>query len=494
MSVAEPVSQVDLTNCGREPIHIPGAIQPHGAMVVLDERTLAILQVSANVETILGDRHEDLLNRPIDRLFPRALLEDALAAPVLIAEMPLHVRIKSREFDVVLHRVDDLVIVEFEPVDQAADFSRFYRSLQQGVSAVQRASSLPELYNAAAETISRLSGFERVMVYKFDEEWNGQVVGEKLEGNADSYLGQHFPASDIPPQARELYRRNLLRIIPSSTYTPAPILPAAIQARGPLNLSDSVLRSVSPIHLEYLRNMGVAASMSVSLLKNGELWGLIACHHSTPRTLPYNVRAACELIGQVTGAAISGTEERARLDAIVGAQKIQTQFFDYLAQEDNVLDALAKYTPRLLELVDATGAALCFNGGVILLGRTPAETEVRDLVEWVRNNATSAVFSTNSLPSSYPAAREYQEAASGIMAISLSREGRNFILWFRPQVEATIVWAGNPEKPVFQEGMRIHPRKSFEVWRQKVTGCATPWREIDIYAAQELRNAINALI
>lgn len=494
MSGSDVLAAPDLANCAREPIHIPGAIQPHGALLAINERSLTIVQVSENSEEILGAPPADLLNRPIDVVISRRLIESILSAPNLAVEMPLHVQIEGRDFDVVIHRVGGLLLMEFEVVGPVQNVANFYRSVQQAIARVQNASTRQALYDSIAATIAELSGFDRVMIYKFDEEWNGQVVAENRGAGVDSYLGQHFPASDIPPQARELYRRNLLRIIPDSSYEPAAILSAQANGQEPLDLSDSILRSVSPIHLEYLRNMGVAASMSISLLRNGELWGLIACHHSTRRALQYNVRLACEMVGQVASAAITSREERDRLDAIVGAQKIQTQFFDYLAQEDNVLDALTKYTPRLLELVNADGAALCFNDGVVLMGATPDEAQVRGILRWVRTNVDSALFSTHALSTMYPPAGDFEVAASGLLSISLSREGRNFILWFRPQVVATIDWAGNPEKPVFQEGMRIHPRKSFETWQQKITGQSIPWRDIDRHAAQELRNAINALI
>jgi two-component system, chemotaxis family, sensor kinase Cph1 len=494
MSAPDVLPVPDLANCAREPIHIPGAIQPHGVLIALDESSLAIVQVSENSLNFFGAGPNELLNRPIDQILPRRLLEEALGASNLAAEMPLPISVQGKEFDTLLHRTGGLVVMEFEPVDRKRNFSNFYRTLQDAMNRVQSASDRQVLYDAIARTVAEISGFNRVMVYKFDQDWNGQVVAEKLTAKVDSYLGQHFPASDIPAQARELYRRNLLRIIPNSTYEPARIVPGETGGKSPLDLSDSVLRSVSPIHLEYLRNMGVAASMSISLLRNGELWGLIACHHSTPRTLPYNVRVACEMIGQVASAAIGRREEREQLDAVVGAQKIQTQFFDYLAQEENVLDALTKYTPRLLELVNADGAALCFNDGVVLMGATPDEAQIREILAWVRTHMDAAVFSTHSLREAYPPGRDFEETASGLLAISLSREGRNFILWFRRQVVATIDWAGNPEKPVFQQGMRIHPRKSFDTWKQRVTGQSLQWREIDRHAAQELRNAINALI
>jgi two-component system, chemotaxis family, sensor kinase Cph1 len=225
------------------------------------------------------------------------------------------------------------------------------------------------------------------------------------------------------------------------------------------------------------------------------LWGLIACHHSTPRALSYQIRAACELIGQIVSSVIAAREEKERFSAMLEAQKIQTHFFDHLAKEENVLDALAGYTPKLLELVDAKGAALCLHGRVVLVGLTPNETQVREIIEWVKaERGASPIFVTEELRRKFPPAAAYEKTVSGLLAISLSREGRNYILWFRPEVPATIDWAGNPDKASSSDGMRIHPRHSFKIWQQQVTGRSLPWREVDKQAAQELRNAINALI
>ncbi len=485
----------DLARCSEEPIHIPGAIQPHGALVVLDPRTLTIQQASENAQEYFGTSAADLLGRPVDILFPRALIEATIEEGEAALPATLQIRVRDRDYDGLLHQSGDWLVLELEPIAGSFDFAPFYRRLQRVIGSLQTAPDLSALYERAARAISELSGFNRVMVYQFDAEWNGRVVAEALSAPVDSYMGQQFPASDIPVQARELYRRNWLRIIPDSSYKPVPILALSGAAATPLDMSHSVLRSVSPVHLEYLRNMGVAASMSVSVLRGDQLWGLIACHHSSPRVLPYQVRAACELLGQIVSSVIAAREEKERLAAMLEAQRIQTHFFDHLAREENVLDALAHYTPRLIELVDAKGAALCFHGRAVLVGTTPEEPQVRAIVEWVKaGRHAEPIFSTDALSTVYPEAAEFEKVASGLLAISLSREGHTFILWFRPEVPASIDWAGNPDKAAMSDGMRIHPRLSFKIWQQQITGRSLPWREVDKQAAQELRNAINALI
>ena len=493
-----PATTSDLAKCAEEPIHIPGAIQPHGVMVVLDPRTLTVQQASENAQRHFDITAADLLGRPVDILFPRELIETAIEAidgRGSGVASTLQLRVRDRDYDGLLHHSGEWLVLELEPIAKPLDFASFYRSVQRLIGHLQAAPDLPAIYERAADAISELSGFERVMVYQFDEEWNGKVVAETLSATVDSYIGQQFPASDIPAQARELYRRNWLRIIPDASYKPVPILSLPSAAANPLDMSQSALRSVSPVHLEYLRNMGVAASMSVSVLRGDQLWGLIACHHSTPRTLPYHVRAACEMLGQIVSSAIAAREEKERLAAMLEAQRIQTQFFDHLAKEENVLDALAKYTPRLIELVGAQGAALCLHGRIVLVGTTPAESEAKAIVDWIKaGRHAEPIFATDSLSRVYPEATAFEKLASGLLAISLSREGHNFILWFRPEVPATIDWAGNPDKAALSDGMRIHPRLSFEIWQQRITGRSLPWREVDKQAAQELRNAINALI
>jgi light-regulated signal transduction histidine kinase (bacteriophytochrome) len=494
-----PVSAVaDLEACAREPIHIPGAIQPHGVLISFDEATLRIVQVSANCGALTGIEAEALLGETLGDLLDTERAEAVLhALRQTPPESPIPLHIGSNQFDGLLHRSDGCIILELEPAATSEDrvSTRLHHALTRVIALLQAAPDLDGLCNAAAQAVAQLTGFDRVMVYQFDRDWNGSVMAEVKAPDLDPYLGLHYPASDIPEQARQLYLRNWLRLIATVDYKPAPLVPVLNRTTGrPLDLSQSVLRSVSPVHLEYLRNMGVQCSMSISLIRDRQLWGLIACHHRMPRLLPYSRRAACELLGQIMSAQLTAKEEAARQEANLAARAVQMRFFDYLSREDRYVDALIKYTPTLLEFLGATGAALCLENEITLLGQTPKKEQVATLLEQIRAQPNESVFQTDHVSSIEPTAVEYQDIASGVLAVAISELKNEYVMWFRPEVVRTVDWAGNPEKPVEDHGTRISPRRSFALWQQTVTGRSRPWTEAEITAAVELRSAINALI
>ncbi len=479
----------DLETCSREPIHIPGAIQPHGVLLAFGESDGLCHQASANAAGVLASGPEDLLHKTPEQIFGDATIRKALAGAM---DTPFSLTRQGRTYDVIVHRRDHLMIVELEPAGSRS-FSGHARTLQEGFAELTASADLPDLFGAIARFVARFTGFERVMVYRFDRDWHGEVVGECLTAPVTSYLGHHFPASDIPEQARALYRKNRIRLIPDAAYTPVPIEPRVNPLTGqPLDLSFSTLRSVSPLHLAYLRNMDVRASMSISLTHDGELWGLIACHHRTPLFVPHATRAACEIFGQFASREISAKLQARRLAEHAGAAGVQTRFFDFLAQEQNFIDALVKYTPHLLRFMNAGGAAILAAGRLTLLGDTPSEAQVRALTGWLTTCELNPLFVTDSLGTEFPPARDWTAIASGLLAVKLSRVEPHYVLWFRPETPTTITWAGDPEKPKDLDG--LHPRKSFAAWKQIIRGKSLPWNETELQGARELRNAINALV
>lgn len=489
----------DLEACAREPIHIPGGIQPHGVLFWVQEPTLTVLQVSETCAEFLGRTPADLLGTDVRTLLSPAdaeRLEAALVAADPAAESPLLLTVNSRAFEALLHRQEGGLLIELELAPpQSENFARHHRRLQASLTAMQNAATDEALYAAMAKAVAELTGYERVMVYRFDEDWHGEVVGETLLADVDSYFGLHFPATDIPEQARALYSRTWLRIIPTSSYEPSPLVPPLNPLTGrPLDLSYVGLRSVSPVHLEYLRNMNVGASMSISLLVGGKLWGLIACHHRVPRPLPFAVRSACELLGQGASAEIAERARARRLAELVETGKIQTRFFEVIAQEENFADALLRYAPTLLEFMGANGAAITQGEQRLMVGQTPPREAMPALLEWLETQADSSrIVATDRLSELWPPAAAWKELTSGLLAVKLSRLAADWVIWFRQEVLATVTWAGNPEKPA-EPGLRLHPRKSFAAWQETVTGRSAPWTEAERQGAQELRLARNALV
>lgn len=339
---------IDLTNCDREPIHIPGLIQPHGVLLVLQNPTLEIVQVSRNTEAVMGRQPEELLGKPLSDLLDAKqikLIQQCLAGDFERIN-PLNLSIKRRNkslyFDGIVHRLEDAIVLELEPKKAKAktDFFDFYQQVKGTITRIQQAPTLLDMSQIVVKEVRRITGFDRVMVYRFDPDGAGSVIAEDTNQEA-SYLNLHYPASDIPKQARQLYTLNWLRLIPTTSYQPVTLIPATNPfTNQPLDLSLSVLRSVSPLHLEYLQNMGVDASMSISLMHDQKLWGLIACHHLSPKYVPYNIRTVCEFIGQVMSVELTNKAASEEIDYKMQLKSLQTQFVEALSQAEYLLDGM----------------------------------------------------------------------------------------------------------------------------------------------------------
>ncbi|MBX9258275.1 GAF domain-containing protein [Desmonostoc muscorum CCALA 125] len=499
--------EVDLTNCDREPIHIPGSIQPHGVLLALKEPELIILQCSNNTYSLFGISPEQLLNQPLSNFLESEqinFLQDCLSQQDLQIVNPLEFTIKSGDknlhYDVIIHRSSQILVLELEPtfLEKSNAFFKFYHLLKQAISKLQVGSGVIELSQILAQEVKKITGFERVMVYRFDEDWNGIVIAEQKPEYLTSYLGLHYPASDIPVQARQLYSQNWLRLIPNADYQPAAILPANNPLTGqPLDLSKSVLRSVSPLHIEYMHNMGVTASMSISIMKNQKLWGLIACHHQSPKYVPYEIRHACEFLGQITSVELSGKEDSEDTESKINLKSVHSKLVEFMSAENNFLEGLIQHQPNLLNLVNADGAVVYFEKDYFSVGNTPQKLDIQNLIEWIYQNVQEEIFYTDSLSQIYPEGEKFGDVASGLMALSFSKIQKNYVLWFRPEVVQTVNWGGNPNKPVEVTGngsLRLSPRKSFESWKETVRLKSLSWKPYEVSAALELRSAIIGVV
>lgn len=486
---------VDLSDCDKEPIHIPGAIQPHGALLAFKEPDLEIVQVSENIEAFIGAGATRVLGESLANVIDPSGVEQvclALSHEANEELNPLVIRISAGTFNGLLHRQQGVAILELEPVSSTA-VPGGHHPLRQALKAIQRAETMSELCRSVALEVRRITGFERAMVYRFDELGNGSVEAEARAEHLDPYLGLHYPASDIPQQARQLYLKNWLRLIPDARYTPAAIVPTIRPDTGePLDLSYAALRSVSPIHLEYLRNMGVFASMSVSLIVNGQLWGLISCgHHSKSHFIPYELRSACEVIGRLVSLQLGALEERhaaVERAARRGTHQQLTRAMRGAGQRDGVLSALLTCPQEVMGLVDATGVAVIEDGEVHSLGQTPDPGCIRDVAQWLDAQRLAEPVAIASLSKVYRGALVVSDIASGLLTFGLPPSTERRILWFRPEVTRTIDWAGDPRKAVLPDpGQRLHPRRSFELWKQEVRHWARAWSAAEIEAAEELR-------
>ncbi|OKH12660.1 cyanobacterial phytochrome A [Fischerella major NIES-592] len=491
-----------LSNSHNELTLNPGSIQPHGVLLALSTQ-LEILQVSSNTQDYLGKQPGELLGQPLSYLIDALDLEAIAQLPTeeidTLNYLKLSVCTKEgkREFDAFVHRVGDKIILELESTESPAqvNFFNIHALIKRAIAKLKRTNNLIDFLQLAAQQVREITGFDRVMVYQFDHQGAGEVIAEAKTQELSPYLGLHYPATDIPEPARELYRRNWLRIIPRINAQPAELI--ATTDDTPLDLSLSVLRSVHPCCVEFHQNMGVAALMVIPLIKNGNLWGLISCHHQTPKYVPYEIRSGCEFLGQIVSSELASKVIQEEVDYKARLESLRSGVVESISQADNLKDALIQPEPRLLGLVGATGAAVCLDGEISLVGTTPDLEDVRSLITWADTQVNDNIFCTDSLPKLYPEAETFKDTTSGLLLLRISKLRHYYIVWFRPEVIRTVTWAGNPHESIqvhLDGSVTLCPRKSFEQWQEIVRLTSAPWQECEIDSALSLRNAIVGIV
>ncbi len=487
--------EADLTTCDREPIHIPGSIQPHGVLLVVDREHCTVEQVAGDTQLLLGRDAAEVLGHSVADLFEHDVeefvrLQLGAPAPFVapIVRLGVRSRLGSKALDLTLHATGSTALLELEPATRTTTSAGDpIAQLKTLIAAIQRTTTLDECCAAAALAMRAATGFDRAMVYRFLRDGSGVVVAEVAREGLESFLGLHYPASDIPNQARELYRRNWLRGIADIDYVAEPLRPEVNpRTRAPIDMSHCGLRSVSPIHLEYLRNMGVCASLSASIICQDQLWGMLVLHHYSARHAPADLRVACETFAQILSlhvetrvqaeAAVLKTRTRAILEHLVESLTDGGDIGRELARDD------------LLQYVGATGAVVYFDGQLHCVGHTPPQPDIRELVKWL-NAVNRPLFETEHLSAQYAPAAQFAAIASGLLAVGLSRVPRDYVLWFRPEIGSTVRWAGDPSKPtkVDRHGVRLTPRGSFAEWLQVTRMQSAVWTEVDLEAAEALR-------
>lgn len=483
--------KAELSNCDREAIHNPGSVQPHGALLAIDPDTLTIVQAGGNPALLPPD--DSWLGKGLDRLMGAEQivhLRTAWSVPNRLSR-PHHLAsftVGEQVVDAVAHLSQGLLLLELEPRTEQ-DPDDLLGLVQEMIGQVRAAATIAQAYEAMARAVRQASGFDRVMVYRFLEDGTGSVEAEARSEDVESYLGLRYPASDIPSQARALYARNWVRSIPDAHYHPAPM--AAAPGAPALDLSFAGLRSVSPIHLEYLANMGVRASLSLSLIVNQKLWGLIACHHRSPRFTSYRRRAALELFAQMVSFHLETGLEAEMLGANLRRKAISEDLVSSLTRNVGLAQGLRQFQPRLLDYIEAGGVALWIDGQFSGSGNTPKAREMEQLVRWLNEQGREGVIHTDRLPAIYPPAAAFADVASGLLALSVSRSPRDYVIWFKPEVIRTVHWAGDPRKP---QDERISPRKSFAAWKETVRQRSEPWSALDIRTAQSARLSLLEIV
>lgn len=498
----------DLSNCERELIHLAGSIQPHGALLVLREPELTVLQASRNLEGYLGRGADRLLGKPLGEHYPELGRAIRSAASSPMEDIRRAVRLEasgdggSRPYLAHMHRHPTQgLILELERLDDLPAVEQPRRLLDETTEALSRIGSAPAVESLAddvVKTVRSLTGYDRVMVYSFDRDGHGEVKAEAREQGLESYLGLHYPASDIPQRARSLYVRNRLRLLVDVDYSPVPVTPRRSPVTGEdLDMSLCYLRSMSPIHVQYLENMGVTATMVTSLVTEGELWGLIACHHYSPKNLAYERRAVCELISEVASTRITALESMARAYAQLRVRRLEAQLIESTTRQGGDWKrALLQDSETLLEPLDATGAALFFEGEISTVGDVAATPGLRRLRRAVGRESDGPVFRTDALARDLPELSDLAPTITGVLGVRLSESDDEFLMWFRPEQLQTVHWGGDPRKAVIvgEDPSDLSPRRSFAVWTELVRDSSRPWTESEVTLAATLGESLRDVI
>ena len=493
----------DLTNCEKELIHIPGKIQSHGFLVAVDTNSGLINYVSENIARFIHAEAATVLGQDLEYLC-KALKLNMSESAVLISQLintgfnlksieslnPYAVELEGQPYNLIFFISTNNLLIEFEIT--ANDGFEAQKVIGSSISKILSGNTLDTLLQNTAREIKKVINYDRVMVYRFGDDDHGQVIAEEKEAHLEPFLHLYFPASDIPRQARELYKLNLTRIIADVHAEPSPIL--TYHSDGPvLDLTHSELRAVSPMHIQYLKNMGVQSSFSISLISKGMLWGLIACHNYSPKFINYNARATSKLIGQVLSSAIEYRQGEENNDKFEALNKASALLVDLIDNTNDIPEALTKNEITIKDITEASGAVMIFEQKIICLGETPGENQVRDLAKWLFENMTETVYTTHRFPSVYKPAEKFSGVAGGVLACILSRELNEIVIWFKPEILENIQWAGNPEKPVelSPDGMmNLSPRKSFESWTETVKYTSVRWSRAEVAAVIKMREHI----
>jgi len=488
----------DLKQCAREPIHMIGHVQSHGMLFVLSEPDLVIQQASTNVDLFLGMSLDTVLGVSLETILGTQQFE-AICAQLRNNDTeepnPLRVTIGTNpiQMNCVWHRQDGVLIVEFEIraktySSKELNIAAHFRSL---LSRMDQASTIVDMANVATTDVQKLSGFDRVMIYQFDEAWAGEVIAETICSASESYLNHHFPASDIPAQARQMFLINPSRVISDATSTSIPITPRINPLTNrALDLTRSSLRSAAQIHIQYLINMSVQASMTISIVVKGQLWGMIACHHAVPHLVEYSTRSACELIGHLLASQIALRINSTDLQTRLTSRNLLETYMARIESSTSITNSQLLEGTRLIELFDADGLVLQIDGAFTSQGISIEKDLLVPIITNLHEMSSQGIAHSNML-GVLDSDVEYTSSIRGALYLALDDSGSNYLLFLRRELISTVTWAGNPNKTLSTDtyGM-LHPRTSFAAWQETVRGTSRPWSNVELENATMLRNQL----
>jgi len=485
--------------CGSLPLHQINLIQSYGFLLVLEKATLKIIQASENAESLFSRTLKDITGKHLDDFVRKeevGILREKAVSPVA-DKIPLSFTLETGAgplaYIALVHVKEAYIIMEFQEVKENDSFISVFQELKFIMAEINLANTVKEVSEVSLKGLKKLTGFNRVLMYQFDSDWNGSVIAEVRDEGMDEYLGLKFPASDIPRQARALYINNPFRLIPDRDYTPLKLYPVI----NPLthtftDMANCNLRSVAAVHIEYMKNMGIKASMSVRVKRNEQLWGLISFHDREPRYLSYQMCSVLELLSEVISARISSMLNAEEFAFRAGLQDKRNSLIEEVFAKGSLPSGLMDGPVNIMELFEGSGASVIQKGKIYSRGIVPNEEDISELVFWLQSRPGDKVFAETNLSSVYEPAADYAEVASGLIAIPVNAEKGEYMLVFRPQVLQKVNWSGNPDTAISfeQDGKKYHPRNSFRLWQETVKHTSVPWLPEELDVAENIRSFI----
>jgi chemotaxis family two-component system sensor kinase Cph1 len=485
-------------NCERERIRLAAAIRPYGALLSVSEPDLRIVQASANAAQMLNWPGE-LLGQTLDALGGDLAQRVREGGAQALAEVPAAVRCSTGRaqgwMDGLLHRpCRQGLVVELIPAGPPMDLSAFVCDALRSISGT---SSLHTLCDETARIFKDLAGYDRVTIHRFDAQGHGEVLSEERAPARESFLGNRYPASNFPEIARRLYIRTRITVLEDAGYAPVPLMPACSPLDGqPLDLSMCYLRSMSPVHVQYLRNMGVAATLVTSLVVGGRLWGLISCHHYSPRSIRYQVRVVCELLAEAIATRISALQSFAQAQAELSVRRLEHHMIQAISRRGDWEHALFENPELVLQPLGASGGALYCDGKVTTAGDVPGTPQLNALRRWLDAQPRVSAIATASLGARAPQFARLAPVASGLLAVPLSGGLGEYLVWFRPERVRTLTGGGNPYEAVEVGGdpTQLAPRRPFPLWHRAVEGTCDAWAPEDLATARLMGESVADVI
>lgn len=497
-----PTQNYDSEFCGSIPIQLINLVQPHGFVMVLD-KSFTIVQVSENVKQHLHSEARQLVHHKFTALLSteqQGTFRQKLAGRKRHHRIPHVLKLKvngqSHRFASTILIYPEHYLLEMEPLEEASNditFIRAYQDIRAITTAMQEADDIRSMSGIAAKEIKAFSGFDRVMIYRFDSAWNGTVIAEAQQADMEPYLGLTFPASDVPRQARELYFRNPYRLIPDIHFEPVRLFPVVNPIiNGFIDLSECSLRSVPQVHVEYMNNMGVQASMSTPIIVDGQLWGLVSCHHKTPKWVPFETRYAFEVLSEMISSQVAARQRADRLALVESKRSTELSLVDLIYRRGDLFSLLHEKGEALLSLMEAGGATLMIENQIESVGNVPAARHIKELLKWLKLYKKEKIYATSSLVRDFGKADAITSEASGLLALQFSHSPVAYLLIYRPEIIQTVNWGGNPNEAIrFEDDKKkYHPRNSFQKWQEKVRNTALPWEDEALNIAQNLRGVL----